>query len=70
MSDPLGYHEPEAARILGVAPRTLRRWRQNGAVSYSLTPGGRVRYSDEDLRQLRSRMRVSATVGHTMPPMA
>jgi predicted site-specific integrase-resolvase len=70
MTDRAFFTEPEAARIVEVGPRTLRRWRKAGAVDYSLTPGGRVRYSLENLRKLQQAMRVTATIGHTKPPMA
>ena len=63
MNDPIGMSEPQAAAALGVAPRTLRRWRQRGAIGYSLTPGGRVRYSPEDVRRLFVGMRVKPTIG-------
>ena len=59
------FTEPQAARIAGVSQRTLRRWRKAGAVGYSLTPGGRIRYTAEDLHRLTVAMRVSPTLGHT-----
>lgn len=59
------FTEPQAARIVGVGQRTLRRWRKAGAVGYSLTPGGRIRYTLEDLRRLQLSMRVAPTLGHT-----
>lgn len=64
MSDPGPFTEPQAARIVGVAQRTLRRWRKAGAVGYSLTPGGRIRYTPEDLHQLQRSMRVRPKLGH------
>lgn len=63
MADALGMSEPEAARVLGVHPDTLRRWRKRGAVGFVLTPGGRVRYSTEDLHRLRSAMKVEPALG-------
>ena len=65
MIDPDSFTEQQAARILGVCDRTLRRWRKKGALGYSLTPGGRIRYSSEDLRRLRAAMRVQPTLGPT-----
>lgn len=65
MPEPSTFSEPQAARILGVGARTLRRWRKAGAVGYSLTPGGRILYTAEDLHRLRSAMRVAPTLGHT-----
>lgn len=55
------YDEKAAARILGVAPRTLRSWRVAGNVSHHRTPGGRVRYTMEDLLELQRRSRVHVT---------
>jgi len=63
MPDPVALTETRAAGMVGVSARTLRRWRKAGAVSYSLTPGGRIFYSAEDLIQLRSAMHVEAIVG-------
>lgn len=63
MSDPLGMTEPQAARALNVHPRTLQRWRRRGAIGYTLTPGGRIRYSAEDVRRLLVAMRVEPTLG-------
>jgi excisionase family DNA binding protein len=63
MSDPLGMSEPQAAEALSVHPSTLRRWRKNGAIGFTLTPGGRVRYSHEDVRRLLCAMRVEPTLG-------
>lgn len=65
MIDPGTFTEPQAARIMGVAPRTLRRWRKAGAVGYSLTPGGRILYTTEDLHRLRAAMRVPPVLGPT-----
>lgn len=53
------YDEKAAARILSVAPRTLRRWRIDGKVSYHRTPGGRVRYSTDQLLEVQLAGRVS-----------
>lgn len=63
MTNVLGMSEAEAARVVGVHPDTLRNWRKRGAVGYTLTPGGRVRYTSEQLRQLIGAMRVDAQVG-------
>jgi DNA-binding transcriptional MerR regulator len=37
--------EKEAARLWGVAPRTLRAWRKAGLIDCTYTPTGRVRYT-------------------------
>lgn len=63
MADALGMTEPEAAKALGVHPNTLRRWRRNGAIGYTLTPGNRVRYGTEDLRRLVLAMKIDPTLG-------
>lgn len=39
------YSEKEAARIWGVAPRTLRSWRSANLIEWTRTPTGRVRYT-------------------------
>jgi excisionase family DNA binding protein len=43
-----------AARLLGVNESTLRRWADEGSVPYFRTPGGHRRFSEADLRRLRS----------------
>ena len=50
------YDEKAAARILSVAPRTLRRWRAQGKVSPYRTLGGRIRYSLDQLLEMRKRL--------------
>jgi len=39
------YSEKEAARIWGVAPRTLRAWRKAQLIECTHTPTGRIRYT-------------------------
>lgn len=41
----------EAAEILGVHPRTLKRWVSNGKVKALRTPGKWLRFRREDLDQ-------------------
>ncbi len=41
----------EAAALLNVHPGTLRRWADNGAIPYMLTPGGHRRFSENDLNR-------------------
>lgn len=50
-SERRGYNDVETARILGVSPATLRRWRLNGkGVRYrKLSGSGCVRYFIEDI---------------------
>jgi predicted site-specific integrase-resolvase len=52
------YDEKTAARILGVAPRTLRAWRCEGKISYHRLPGGRIRYSMDQLVEFQRSCRV------------
>lgn len=66
VADPLGMTEPQAARALSVHPDTLRRWRKKGAIGYTITPGGRVRYSSEDIRRLVRNMHVEPVLGATV----
>lgn len=44
----------EAARLLGVSPRTLRDWSKNGRITFTLTLGGHRRYQRTDVLFLRS----------------
>lgn len=45
-------YRSEAARIVGVAPDTLRDWERNGLVRPRRLPNGRRVYSPEDLERL------------------
>ena len=54
--------EKTAARILSVTPRTLRRWRLEGKISYHRLPGGRIRYSPDQLIDFKRSCRVAASV--------
>lgn len=54
------FDEKAAARIVGVHPRTLRRWREASHVAFYRTPTGRVRYQLADLVKLASHARVPA----------
>ncbi|MCE9591282.1 MAG: helix-turn-helix domain-containing protein [Planctomycetes bacterium] len=47
--EPLLISEPEAARLLGVSPKTLYNRRKRGEVPH-LVFGGRILYSPEGLR--------------------
>lgn len=51
------FGEKAAARIMGVSPRTMRRWRHAGKVDHYVTPGGGVRYSMDQLIELQRRSR-------------
>lgn len=43
------YNEKQAARIWGVAPRTVRAWRAAKLIQCTYTPTGRVRYTLDQL---------------------
>jgi hypothetical protein len=49
LGDRLAYSEPEAARLLGLAPHQLRDERLRGRISASQVVGKRIRYTREDL---------------------
>jgi hypothetical protein len=49
LPDRLAFSEPEAARLLGLAPHQLRDERQRGRIAASQVVGRRVRYLREDL---------------------
>lgn len=53
------YDEKAAARILGVAPRTLRAWRMKGLVGFHRTPTGRVRFTLDQLVDVQRSGRVN-----------
>jgi excisionase family DNA binding protein len=42
----------QAAELLDVHPRTLRRWADDGSVPFMLTPGGHRRFSATDVARL------------------
>lgn len=57
-----GYAKPEsewvsagdAARELGVAIETLRRWEREGRISAARTAGGHRRFRVEDIRRMQA----------------
>lgn len=50
------YTAAEAASRVGVHPRTLRRWIDNGILTCARTPGGHRRYRVADITLLLERM--------------
>lgn len=42
----------EASKILGVHTGTLRRWANEGKINYARTPGGRRRFSEDEIFRL------------------
>ena len=65
-----GFDEKAAARIIGISPRTLRAWRKAGKVGHHLTPGGRIRYTMDQLLDLQRASRVNVAHDRTLPPSA
>jgi len=47
------YSTGEAARLLGISFRTLKRWIYSGKISAEKTPSGRYRISSEEIDRLR-----------------
>lgn len=54
------FDKKAAARILGISPKTLSRWRKAGMVSHYRTPTGRIRYTTDDLLALQRAGHVAA----------
>ena len=49
LGDRLAFSEPEAARLLGLAPHQLRDERRRGRIQASQVVGRRERYTRQDL---------------------
>src|SRR5437660_1810703 len=68
-ADDAGRHDPEwltlgqAARFLGVAQSTIRKWSDQGRVPAFYTPGGHRRYRRGDLDQFLERSGPSGDTG-------
>lgn len=45
----------QASVILGVHPRTLMRWAEQGMLRYHVLPSGHRRYSEQDVKALQER---------------
>ena len=41
---PPAYRPDEVARMFGVTPQTVKRWRQTGKITFYMTPGGQSRF--------------------------
>lgn len=54
---------PEAARMLGVGPTTLKRWTDQGRVPHTRTPGGHRRFLRSVIQDFRSMVDPRAGVG-------
>lgn len=46
----------QAARILGVSPKTVNRWANEGRIPYALTLGGHRRFRVEAIRAVAASM--------------
>jgi excisionase family DNA binding protein len=44
--------QKEAAAILGISPKTLWLWTNNGLIPYIKLPGTRIKYDISDLEQV------------------
>lgn len=66
MPDPLGFTEPETARIIGVNASTLRRYRKMGAIGHRQLPGGGIRYTQEHIDRFMKAMEVPARLGRPL----
>lgn len=53
----------EAARILGVAPTTLRRWARQGHIRHLTDPNGWRLYRAGDIHELRNERAARAAAG-------
>jgi hypothetical protein len=60
LPDRLAFSEPEAARLLGLAPHQLRDERQRGRITASQVVGRRIRYTRADLEQYLAARRTEA----------
>ena len=64
------HDEAGAARILGVSPRTLRGYRKQGLIGHHQLPGGRVRYTTEQLVEFVGTTGIRAAKRPTLPRSA
>ena len=55
---PLGFNDVEAARILGMKPSTLRRWRSQGIGPVYRKIGRNVQYTQADLQKYHDQQAV------------
>lgn len=65
--DLFDYDEKQAAQILGVDPRTLRKWRSDGAIGFHRLPGGRIRYTADQLVEFKRSTRVAPISALSFP---
>lgn len=60
------YGTGDAARVFGVHPQTLARWRKEGRIYAIRTPGGWWRYSHTEIQRLWEKMNDGKTFA--LPP--
>lgn len=58
LPDRFDHDEKQAARILGVSTRTMKAYRAACKITYFRLPGGRIRYSTEQLAEFVQSRRV------------
>jgi len=51
----------QAARVLGVSPRTVSRWADEGRLTHIVTLGGHRRFLREDVEDLEARLTRAGT---------
>ena len=56
---------PEAARLLGVGPTTLKRWSDQGRIPHTRTPGGHRRFLRSVIMDFRALVDPRAGMGRT-----
>ncbi len=61
MTEPLVIDEEDAAKALGLSPRTLQRWRVEGIGPKYRKLGRRIGYTEADLREFLERSRRTST---------
>lgn len=63
LASPAVLTPPEAARLLGASPDSVRRWCEQGRLPGYRTPGGHWRIARKDLVQVDAFRRALETVG-------
>lgn len=51
-----------ASKMLGVSPKTLRRWCSDGFISYYITVGGQRRFSVREIQEFLEKNHVKSDV--------